>query len=583
MKPIRQSTINIITAAFLCVALPLFTLGSYAIRASARNVSAAAQQEIRTHLLGEDINAASDFLTDQVRTFAVTHDRASLYAYWNEVESGKRRDAALAESKARNLPPGEIALLAQAKRESDILVAVETRSMRLMAEAFAYASKDMPLAVGSARLEPRDEALSAASKVNLARELVFGTSYWEHKRAIRRAVEEYRSLSHMRAQKETSAAQGTADRAFAVMALLSILTFLAGALIIVIYYRLISMPVRDYIKTLTTEDPETGFLELEPKGSYELVSLAMAVNARRAQRLRAEQAFRDSELRLRTNLYLLPLAAMETDETNKIRTWNLAAEKMFGYTAEEVIGREVVELLVPECQREKVLDFIGRLDHGSEVNKNINRNVTKDGREIVCEWRNAPLRDSRGQWIGWAALVRDITEEKAEAEKILYLSRHDPLTGLLNRRSMQEKLDEERLRCKRTGGTYATIMLDADKFKLFNDRHGHECGDVVLKGIAATMEETLRSTDSVGRWGGEEFLILLPETDRKGGLELAEKIRKQIEQKAVPYDGELFKVTVTAGIAACHGDERTDDCIRRADEALLSGKQQGRNRVVEAE
>jgi diguanylate cyclase (GGDEF)-like protein len=146
---------------------------------------------------------------------------------------------------------------------------------------------------------------------------------------------------------------------------------------------------------------------------------------------------------------------------------------------------------------------------------------------------------------------------------------------------MQEKLEEERLRCKRTGGTYSTIMLDIDLFKSFNDRYGHECGDVVLKGVAEAMSGAVRSTDAVGRWGGEEFLILVPETELEGGAGLAEKIRSRIEAEAIAYGENLFKVTVTAGIAACEGsDGSVDDCVRRADEALLAGKAGGRNRVA---
>jgi diguanylate cyclase (GGDEF)-like protein/PAS domain S-box-containing protein len=279
----------------------------------------------------------------------------------------------------------------------------------------------------------------------------------------------------------------------------------------------------------------------------------------------------------------MPLAANETDASDRILSWNLAAEQLFGYSTEEALGREAVEFLVPERFRSKVFEFIERLNTGEAVNQNTNTNLTKDGREIVCEWRNAPLYDSRGEWIGWASLVKDITKEQAEAERLLYLSRHDPLTGLLNRRSVSEKLEDEGQRCARTGGRYATIMLDVDKFKDFNDRHGHECGDLVLKGIADAMAATVRATDSVSRWGGEEFLVLLPDTSAEGGFLLAEKIRKRIEEKEIAFGEGLFKVTVTAGIAISRvGDEGPSDCIRRADEALFAGKAQGRNRVVEA-
>ena len=189
-----------------------------------------------------------------------------------------------------------------------------------------------------------------------------------------------------------------------------------------------------------------------------------------------------------------------------------------------------------------------------------------------------------GAWVGWASIIKDITEQRREAEKILYLSRHDPLTGLLNRRSLMERIEEERSRCARTGEGYALVMLDIDRFKNFNDRYGHECGDIVLKAVAQAIRETARSTDSVGRWGGEEFLVLLPATDAAGGKELAEKIRVRVASASVEYRGAARSVRVTAGATSCGpGEDSADEGIRRADAALLEGKRLGRDRVVVVE
>jgi diguanylate cyclase (GGDEF)-like protein/PAS domain S-box-containing protein len=583
MRLIRQSTINVCAFAFLCAALPLLIFGGYMLRASMKNENAADNREKRTMLLGEDINAASDYLTDQVRTFIVMQDRMSLYAFWKEVDFTKRRDAAIAEAISRNVPPEEIDLLATAKRESDVLVVTETRAMRLVAEALAYTKEGVPRAVADAELGPKDEALSAAGKIGLACELVFDGAYQGHKQKIRDVVGQYRAISQQRTDTEARASQSAADLAFILVTALCLFIFLGGTSVIILYYRFVALPVREYIKTILDDEPVTGYPELKPKGSLEMVTLAKCINLRRAKRIRVEQALRDSELRLKANYQMMPLAAIETDPSNKILNWNLAAEQMFGYAAEEALGRDVLELIVPEGIRSEIFDFIERINLGEPTNNHFNRNLTKSGREIECEWRNAPLYDSRGKLTGWASLVKDITAEHAEAEKILYLSRHDPLTGLLNRRSMQEKMDEEWQRCKRTGGNYTTVMLDADNFKKFNDRNGHECGDIILKAITDAMTETVRSTDCVGRWGGEEFLILLPATDGEGGLQLAEKIRKRIEWTAIAYGEESYKITVTAGVATSRGGERTDDCVRRADEALFIGKDRGRNRVVASE
>jgi diguanylate cyclase (GGDEF)-like protein/PAS domain S-box-containing protein len=558
-------------------------MGSFRLRASSRNAAAAAAKESAAHLLGDDINRASDYLTDQVRAFTVTQDRENLDSYWTEIVSAMGREKALVAASALKLPADELAALRRAKSESDVLVGTETRAMRLVADALHYAEGDMPPAVAQAAPGPGDRALSRQGKLSLARELVFGTEYWEHKRAIRKAVEDFRVLALARTTAATRAAQDEADRDFALISVIGGLALLGVVLVIVLYYRLVALPVRHYTKTLATDEAGPGYPELAPEGAYELVSLAETINRRRAEQMRTEATLRDSELRLRTNLLMMPLASMEVDQADRIRSWNPAAELMFGYLEKEVLGLGLIDLIVPERFREQMRRLIGKLADGEVIDRHVNVNLTKDGREIVCEWYNTPLYDSRGAWIGWVSLIKDITEQQAEAEKILYLSRHDPLTGLLNRRSMQEKLDEERQRCQRTGSAYSTIMLDIDRFKDFNDRYGHECGDLVLRRVAEAMDDAVRATDSVARWGGEEFLILLPETSCVGGAELAEKIRRRIEAERIAYGGESFGVTVTAGISTFEADDASvDDCVRRADEALLKGKESGRNRVIGA-
>jgi diguanylate cyclase (GGDEF)-like protein/PAS domain S-box-containing protein len=566
---------------FIFAALILLILGSRAIKMSASDANAAVEEERKTYLLEDAINETSDNLTEQLRTFTVTLDRRNLDAYWNKLAESRSRDRALAKTLSPKMSPGEKALLSRAKQEFDGLLAVEGRAMRLAAEAIRLDVGSLPPEFAATSLGPRDMILPAQAKLELARELAYGKAYWERKAVIRSILSDFSSLAHKRVEARTRAAQAATDRAFAFTTTLCFVVFFFGAFIIILYYRLTALPVIHYIKTIGTEDKREGYPALKPEGCSELVALAEAINERRAQRMRTELALRESEQRLKTNLRMMPLAAMEVDRSDRILTWNPAAQLMFGYSESEALGRNVIDLVVPEGIKDEIHGVISRLNRGDVIDMHINKNITKDGREITCEWFNTPLYDTSGANVGWASLVKDITVQQAEAERILYLARHDPLTGLLNRRSMRGKLDEERQRCMRTGERYSTIMLDIDRFKLFNDRYGHECGDAVLKDVAAAMTETLRRTDSVGRWGGEEFLVLLPATEGAGSLGLAEKIRRRIEDNATAYDGKELKVTVTAGLSTClDGEETVDDCLRRADEALLAGKAQGRNRVV---
>lgn len=160
------------------------------------------------------------------------------------------------------------------------------------------------------------------------------------------------------------------------------------------------------------------------------------------------------------------------------------------------------------------------------------------------------------------------------------LSRTDPLTRLANRRHVLERLALEVERAARYETPFLVAMCDLDDFKQVNDTLGHDCGDEVLRTTGRLLSENLRRTDLVGRWGGEEFLVLLPETEREGGRIALEKVRKKLEALPFVYSGTPLRVTVSVGIAAFVRGERLEDLVARADAALYEAKRSGKNRVV---
>jgi diguanylate cyclase (GGDEF)-like protein len=164
--------------------------------------------------------------------------------------------------------------------------------------------------------------------------------------------------------------------------------------------------------------------------------------------------------------------------------------------------------------------------------------------------------------------------------KLDLLSRADPLTKLPNRRDMLEKIETERMRFERNKRPFVFILCDIDKFKNFNDEYGHKTGDFVLVSIAKLMLETIRKQDQVCRWGGEEFLLLLPETNLEGGGILAEKLRNEIANKTFHHEKLELVVNMTLGVSEYDEVIGVDECIKQADEALYAGKENGRNRVV---
>ena len=162
------------------------------------------------------------------------------------------------------------------------------------------------------------------------------------------------------------------------------------------------------------------------------------------------------------------------------------------------------------------------------------------------------------------------------------LASTDALTGLLNRRKMVAELQREAERFLRTCKPFAVLVVDVDDFKRFNDDFGHEAGDYVLKEVASTMGRVTRQVDRLGRWGGEEFLLLLPETDHSGALRVAEKLREAVAQQPFVYGSHRIAPTVTVGVAILQPGEAVDRCILRADSALYRGKKQGKNCVIPA-
>jgi diguanylate cyclase (GGDEF)-like protein len=178
-------------------------------------------------------------------------------------------------------------------------------------------------------------------------------------------------------------------------------------------------------------------------------------------------------------------------------------------------------------------------------------------------------------------LIQQRNAQLTEATTALELaSSVDPLTGLLNRRSMLQRLEKEVARSRRTQRVFSLLLGDLDYFKEVNDQHGHDCGDTVLARVSERLGAGLRAIDAVARWGGEEFLVLLSETGLEGALGVAERIRLRIALAPIPHGTVSVAITMTLGVAAHHPEAPIEETIRCADRALYDGKQRGRNCVV---
>lgn len=181
---------------------------------------------------------------------------------------------------------------------------------------------------------------------------------------------------------------------------------------------------------------------------------------------------------------------------------------------------------------------------------------------------------------GALAKWRQIQQAKADQEKLERLANLDSLTGLYNRRVILHRLNERIKYVRRYGEELSLIMLDIDHFKKVNDQYGHLIGDGVLEEIAVLVQRNIRGTDDVGRYGGEEFIIILLKTGLSSAVDVAERVRKTIEAVEMKdSEGNVFSVTVSEGVSSYKRAEDERSLISRADDALYRAKENGRNRV----
>jgi diguanylate cyclase (GGDEF)-like protein/PAS domain S-box-containing protein len=305
------------------------------------------------------------------------------------------------------------------------------------------------------------------------------------------------------------------------------------------------------------------------------------------ERARASVAAADGELSSAL-LEAMGEAVYVVDRTRTITYWNPAAERLTGFTADEVVGRRCRDGILnhvddqgtPLCATRCPLLATMRTGQPSHVSVFLHHH---DGHRVPVEVSAARLEDGLGAVLGAVEVFHDDSRFLAVANE-LGAAKHaaltDPLTGLGNRRMLQQALDRHRSEHVRYARGWATLFIDIDHFKDVNDGFGHEVGDRVLQLVARTLRDCVRPSDTVGRWGGEEFLVLAPVEDEGQALALAERVRNLVASGWTDVDATKVGVTVCIGVAVSLRDEGAAETVARADSAMLSGKAYGRNRSV---
>ncbi len=314
----------------------------------------------------------------------------------------------------------------------------------------------------------------------------------------------------------------------------------------------------------------------------ELSSLNAELRREIAVRQQVEEALRESEEALRAMSDASMDAMIMTDGYGKISFWSKGAERMFGYTSQEALGRGVHELVAETKDRRRAevgLRQFSVSGEGQVIGQTMDYLARrKDGSVFPVEVAVTSFHHG-GQWCAVAS-VRDATQRKRTEERLVELANTDELTGAANRRRFMELATQELERSRRYGRELALVMFDLDHFKQINDQWGHEAGDKALRVFVDEVRHELRGTDLVARFGGEEFLIMLPETGLDGARRVAERIRCRVENLRIMIEGRELRFTVSAGVARLTtGMTSLDALIKQSDDALYRAKDKGRNRV----
>ena len=293
----------------------------------------------------------------------------------------------------------------------------------------------------------------------------------------------------------------------------------------------------------------------------------------------SERRLRESEERFRATLEHAPIGIMVTELDGRFIEVNQSICDLLGYTREELLKLTFMEITHPD-DREKTRDNIQKLLDGEISSYKLEKlYMRKDGTLVWVQVTASLLRDESGAPLNFIGQVEDISERKHHQEAIRKLAYYDALTGLPNRRLLQNGLEQSLVQAKRHGRCLAVMFLDLDHFKEINDTLGHDAGDELLTIMATRLERCVRSGDTVSRLGGDEFIIVLPEiSHQKDAVFVAEKLLKLLSEP-VTLQGREMKITASIGIVVYPDNSAAHamDLMKMADVAMYRAKEAGRN------
>ena len=303
------------------------------------------------------------------------------------------------------------------------------------------------------------------------------------------------------------------------------------------------------------------------------------------QQKKAEEALRESEERMKAILIATPDPIVLYNHRGEVEYLNPAFVDLFGWTIDELRGKQIP--FVPDDQKKITSEKLQELFDSMNKVQFETRRYTKQGNSISVIVSASCIKNLNGDISKLVVILTDITDQKQAKEKLKVLNlklahdaTHDFLTGTLNRRAIIENLKNELARARRRHTTLSIGLCDIDHFKQVNDTYGHLVGDDVLCGFVKAIMHVLRPYDLLGRYGGEEFLIIVPDSSGSVEENIYERIRVAIADNKIKTTSGDIGITISIGVTNSRKNNTADAMLSSADTALYKAKQHGRNRVV---
>jgi diguanylate cyclase (GGDEF)-like protein/PAS domain S-box-containing protein len=333
-----------------------------------------------------------------------------------------------------------------------------------------------------------------------------------------------------------------------------------------------------------------GVMDVKPVDddvpAISILKIFAARAAAEIERAFAEEALAQEKERAQVTLASIGDGVIRTDAEGRIDYLNPVAERLTGWTAAEALGEPVARVfqVIDEATDRPLPNTVERCLREGRVLEHTGYSLLmrRDGGEFVVRDSAAPIRDRHGRISGSVLVFKDVTQLRGMEREMIFLARHDPLTGLINRREFEKRL-QDCLQTARDDGRHHTLFyLDLDEFKVVNDTCGHLAGDEMLKQLTALLHTQVRKVDTLARLGGDEFGVLLEDATLEEARELGERMLRAVRQFRFAWQERIFEIGVSIGLVPITPESQDlAEALSAADAACYVAKEGGRNRIHE--